>query len=429
MKILIVGHGGREHALLRRLREDAPDARFYITRGNGGTAALAQHIPLSPSDAPALAAWAGNERIDLTIVGPEAPLADGIVDVFQRGGLPIFGPSREATAVESSKAFTKELLRRYAIPTAEFATFADYDDAASYINERGAPIVVKASGLAAGKGAVVCERVDDALHAARVMLEERAFGAAGQTIVVEEFMEGEELSLFALCDGEYALPMLPSQDHKRIGEGDTGPNTGGMGAYAPVAVATDELVRRAREEILEPTLAALREEKRAFQGLLYTGLMITADGPKVVEFNARFGDPETQVVLPLLASSLLDPVLAIARGESIRDATLSWKPAAALTTVLAAANYPDAPRRGDPITIPDDLTGREDLHVYHAGTRLEDGTLITDGGRVLAVTAIAPTLAEAAQRSRAAAASISFAGKQYRRDIGWRELARSAGAA
>ncbi len=429
MKILIVGHGGREHALARKLRDDAPDAQLYITRGNGGTAALAQHIPFSPMDAQGLAAWADGERIDLTVVGPEAPLADGLVDVFQSRRLSVFGPSADATAIESSKAYTKQLLRRHGIPTADFATFDAFADAERFIREHGAPIVVKASGLAAGKGAVVCAAVAEALDAARDMLEDRTFGLAGQTIVVEEFMQGEELSLFALCDGTDALPLLASQDHKRIGEGDTGPNTGGMGAYAPVAIATPTLIERVQRDVLAPTLAAMAADGRPFRGLLYAGLMLTHDGPKVVEFNARFGDPETQVVLPLLASSLLDPLLEVARGGSIRGATLEWKDAAALTTVLAAAGYPDAPTKGAAITIPAALAARDDVHIYHAGTRLVDGTLVSDGGRVLAVTAIAPTLADAAARSSAAAESIEFNGKQYRRDIGWRELARNAGAA
>lgn len=429
MKILIIGHGGREHALLRKLRHDAPDASCYITRGNGGTARLAGHVPISPGDAGALVSWAEGTGIDLTVVGPEAPLADGIVDAFQARGLPIFGPTRAATAIEASKAFTKSLLQRHDIPTAEFATFDALHDAEHYIRDRGAPIVVKASGLAAGKGAIVCTEVEEAIEAARVMLQTDSFGSAGHTIVVEEFMEGEELSVFALSDGENALPLLPSQDHKRMGEGDRGPNTGGMGAYAPVTIATAALVERIQAEILQPTLAAMRDEGSPFRGLLYAGLMITDEGPKVVEFNARFGDPETQVVLPLLDSSLLDPMLAIARGGTIAGATTSWKNAAALTTVLAAAGYPETPRKGDEINIPAAFEDSDDVLVFHAGTKLVEDRLLTDGGRILAVTAVAPTLAEAAERSRAASEAITFAGRQYRRDIGWRELARSAGAA
>lgn len=428
MKILMVGHGGREHALLRKLHHDAPDATFYITRGNGGTGTLATHLPLAATDAPALAAWAQHEHIDLTVVGPEAALAEGIVDVFNRNGLPIFGPTRDATKIESSKAFTKRLLKKHGIPTASFATFNELAEAESYVREHGAPIVVKASGLAAGKGAVVCMSVDEALEAVRAMLGAHSFGAAGDTIVIEEFMEGEELSVFALCDGAHAVSLLPSQDHKRIGVGDTGPNTGGMGAYAPVALATDDLMARVHSTILEPTLAALEDEECPFTGLLYAGLMITRDGPRVIEYNARFGDPETEALLPLMASSLLDPMLAIARGDTLAGTSLEWKPAAALTTVLAAANYPENPRIGDAITIPSELNERDDVYIDHAGTKLEDGNLVTAGGRVLMVTGIGPTLREAAERSRAAAEAIRFEGKQYRADIGWRELERSAGA-
>ena len=309
MKILIVGNGGREHALLWKLRQDAPDAEFFMTRGNGGTAAQATSLPLGTDDVPALAAWAEANGVDLTVVGPEMPLADGIVDVFERRARPIFGPSKLAAEIESSKAYAKSLMARAGIPTAAFATFTEAAAAEAYIRDRGAPIVVKASGLAAGKGAIVCMTVEEAVAAAHSMLAERVFGAAGQEIVVEEYLGGEELSVFALSDGESVLPMLPAQDHKRAGEGDTGPNTGGMGAYAPVALGTGELLARVRDEILAPTVRAMHDDGRPFRGLLYGGLIVTTAGPKVIEFNARFGDPETEVVLPLLASSLLDPLL------------------------------------------------------------------------------------------------------------------------
>ncbi|HEY8470579.1 MAG TPA: phosphoribosylamine--glycine ligase [Longimicrobiales bacterium] len=426
MKILVVGNGGREHALLWKLRRDAPDARFFITRGNGGTDALAAAVPFDPTDVPALAGWAERNAIDLTVVGPEAPLAAGIADEFARRGLAVFGPSSAAARIEASKAYAKTLMRRAGVPTAAHETFTDLAAAEAYIRGRGAPIVVKASGLAAGKGAVVCDDVDSALAAARAMLAEHAFGDAGREIVVEEKLEGEEASVFALTDGEHALLLLPSQDHKRLGEGDTGPNTGGMGAYAPAPVVDAPTLRRIHDEIFAPTLAALREEGHPFRGLLYAGLMLTREGPKVVEFNARFGDPETQAVLPLLESSLLDPVLAIARSESIRGAELAWRPDFALTTVLAADGYPGAYEKGKEIQIPAWVEEAEDVLVFHAGTRRENGRLVTAGGRVLAVTGVAPTLAEAAERSRAAAAAIVFEGKHYRRDIGWRELERSA---
>jgi phosphoribosylamine---glycine ligase len=425
MKILVVGSGGREHALLDKLHRDDPAAELYITRGNGGTGALATALPLDPADAPALAAWAELNTIDLTIVGPEAVLADGIADLFGRRGLPLFGPTRAATDIEASKAYAKALMARAGVPTATFATFVDADAAEAYILERGGPIVVKASGLAAGKGAVVCAAADEAVITARQMLGGEGFGAAGREIVVEECMSGDELSIFALCDGTDAVLMIPAQDHKRIGERDTGPNTGGMGAYAPVSIASEALVNQVRSTIVLPTLAALRDDGREFRGLLFCGIMMTADGPKVVEFNARFGDPETQAILPLLATPLAELLVPIARGGSIAGATLEWKPGAALTTVLAADGYPGPPRKGDAIMIPPELLADESLRLFHAGTRADDdGTLRTDGGRVIAVTAVGTDIADAAVRSRAAAEAITFEGRQFRRDIGWRELER-----
>jgi phosphoribosylamine---glycine ligase len=425
MKILIVGNGGREHALLWKLRQDAPAAEFFITRGNGGTEGLATHLPLGADEIQALAGWAEKEAVALTVVGPEVPLAAGITDHFAERGLRVFGPTRAAAEIESSKAFAKELMRRHGIPTAEFRAFTRLGEAETFIRERGAPIVVKASGLAAGKGAVVCATVDEALAATREMLDDRAFGEAGSEIVVEEFMEGEELSVFALSDGRNVLPMLPSQDHKRIGEGDTGPNTGGMGAYAPVSLATPELMERVTREVLEPTVAALAEEDRPFRGLLYAGLMLTRSGPRVVEFNCRFGDPETQVVLPLLRSSLLEPMLAVASGEGIGGTAMVWHDAAAVTTVLAAGGYPGSYETGAAIEIPSTLQHEDDVRVFHAGTRRDDqGRLVTAGGRVLAVTALGRTVAEAAERSRDAAAAIRFDGAQFRRDIAWREVER-----
>ncbi len=431
MKILIVGNGGREHALLWKLRRDAPGAEFFLTRGSGGTGDEATSLPMDPADAPSLAAWAEANGADLTVVGPEAPLADGIVDVFERRGQPIFGPTKAAAAIESSKAYAKALMAKAGVPSAGYKPFTELEPAEAYIREHGAPIVVKASGLAAGKGAVVCPTVDDAIAAARSMLSDGAFGAAGHEVVIEDFLEGEELSVFALSDGEDVLPMVPAQDHKRVGEGDAGPNTGGMGAYAPVALGTPELLTRVREEILVPTVRALRGDGRPFRGLLYAGLMVTKDGPQVIEFNARFGDPETEVVLPLLQSSLLEPMLAVARGGRLgaTGGELRWRPGCALTTVLASAGYPGPYERGKAITIPRSVADAEDIVLFHMGTRMQDGRLVTAGGRVLAVTALAPTIAEAAARSREAAAAIEFEGKQYRRDIGWREVARGAGAA
>jgi phosphoribosylamine---glycine ligase len=424
MRILIIGSGGREHALLRKLRLDAPSAEFFITRGNGGTASEATPLPLDPGDAPALAAWAHNQSIDLAVCGPEGPLASGIAEQFLRHGVPLFGPTIGAANIEASKAYAKSLMRKAGVPTAAFGSFTEYADAAAFIRKRGAPIVVKASGLAAGKGAVICETVEEALATAETMLTGETFGAAGAQIVVEEFLEGEELSVFALTDGTDALPMMAAQDHKRIGEGDTGPNTGGMGAYAPVSLSGVELMEEVQRNVLLPTLRALHDDGHPFRGLLYAGLILTKDGIRVIEFNARFGDPETQVVLPMLRSSLLEPLMAIARGESIRGMSLDWHDGAALTTVLAAAGYPGTIRTGDEIDIPEDVVAAPDVVLYHAGTTRSKDRLLTSGGRVIAVTGTGPDLATAAARSRWAADSIRFEGKQYRSDIGWRELAR-----
>ena len=427
-KILIVGHGGREHALLRKLHDDAPDAAFFITRGNGGTAELATSLPLDVSDGPALAAWASGNGVTLAVVGPETPLVDGIAGQFTRHGVPVFGPDADAAAIEASKAYAKALMVRAGVPTAAFESFTDLEEAERYIRAHAGPLVVKASGLAAGKGAIVCDDGDEAVEAARAMLRDRAFGGAGAEVVVEERLTGEELSYFCLTDGTGAAIMPAAQDHKRIGEGDSGANTGGMGAYAPVVLDTPELRAQVLDDIVLPTLEALRDDDRTFRGLLYAGIMLTERGPKVIEFNARFGDPETQALLPLCRSSLLDPFVAIASGGDIAGLSLEWRPDAALTTVLAASGYPGPVRKGDPITIPPAVARDPSIHVYHAGTRVRDGVLATDGGRVLAVTAVAPTLDEAARRSRDAAAAIEFAGKQYRRDIGWRELERDARA-
>jgi phosphoribosylamine---glycine ligase len=425
MKILIVGNGGREHTLLWKLHQDRPGAEFFITRGNGGTDALATAVPVSPDDVPGVAGWADGERVDLVVVGPEVPLAEGLVDALAVRRIPAFGPTAAAAAIEASKAFSKEVMRAAGVPTAAYRVFTDAGAAEAYIRDQGAPIVVKASGLAAGKGAIVCESVDDAVDAVRRMLRARDFGAAGLEVVIEECMRGEELSVFALTDGRDVLVMPPSQDHKRIGEGDTGPNTGGMGAYLPVSIADRHLMEQITDRVLLPTLEEMRRRNATFRGLLYAGIMLTEDGPKVVEYNCRFGDPETQAVLPLLDSSLLEPLDAVARGGSIRGAELHWKNAAAVTTVLAAGGYPGDVEKGEAITLPEEMEAEGDVLVFHAGTARVDGRLVTAGGRVMAVTGRGPDIAAAARLSRDGAERIEFRGRQYRRDIGWRELERA----
>jgi phosphoribosylamine--glycine ligase len=429
MTVLLVGGGGREHALAWRLAQDDPRLSIIAAPGNPGIAELAECVPIAATDVAALMRLARERRVEFTIVGPEAPLAAGIVDAFRAEELRIFGPTRAAAEIETSKAFAKELMREAGVPTARAIMATEPDKAKKAVREFGAPVVIKASGLAAGKGVIVCESIEQADGAIESMLVDHAFGVASQEILVEEFMSGEELSVLAITDGERVLPLVPAQDHKRLLDGDRGPNTGGMGAYAPVALATDAVMQLTLERILRPTLAALDAKGRRFTGVLYAGLMLTKDGPKVVEFNCRFGDPETQAVLPIsgFGSEPFKELLAcVARGEPLPTVRTTSR-GAAVTTVIAAAGYPEHPRGGGFISIPSDLG--QDVIVFHAGTaRDADGHLIAAGGRVLAVTGLAPTIAEAQRRSQGAAARIDFDGRQFRSDIGWRELARHARA-
>src|SRR2546423_1754685 len=384
MKILIVGGGGREHALAWKLRRDDPDSELFVAPGNPGIAAIARRVPIGVSKLEALAAFAENERIDLTVVGPEGPLEAGIVNLFQSRGLPIFGPTREAARIETSKRFAKELMTRAGVPTARATHHTAQREAKLSLSEFDAPVVVKASGLAAGKGVVVAQSVAEAEEAIDAMLGDRVFGEAGGEILIEEFMEGEELSLFVITDGERAIPLLAAQDHKRLLDGDFGPNTGGMGAYAPTSIATPELIREVLRDIIEPTLQAMRAEGCPFRGLLYAGLMLTQDGAKVVEFNCRFGDPETEALMPLMDSSLLELIASVAGGGSLASSRApDWKQLSAVTTVVAADGYPEKPRTGDLIGLPETP---DNVHVFHAGTALNSsGELVTAGGRVSVV--------------------------------------------
>jgi phosphoribosylamine--glycine ligase len=427
VKVLIVGGGGREHALQWKLQRDDPALELLAAPGNPGIAAGARCFPIAATDLDGLAALARRERVDLTIVGPEAPLGAGIVDQFRRARQPIFGPTRAAAEIETSKAFAKDLMLRAGIPTAAASRHGDVDSAKRAVRHFGAPVVVKATGLAGGKGVVVCGSVAEADRAVDAMLRDRSLGEAGAEVLIEEFMEGEELSVFAITDGVSFLGMLPAQDHKRLLDGDEGPNTGGMGAYAPVSIAEPAIVHSIHTRIIGPTLEALRDQARPFTGLLYAGLMLTDGGPKVVEFNCRFGDPETQALLPLLRSSLLEPLLAVATGEGLRGASrLDWERRSAVTTVVTAPGYPATPRTGSPIRLPAEAA---DTMVFHAGTACgTDDVLRTAGGRVVACTAVGGSMRAARERSLAAAREVRFDGAHFRTDIGWREAVRHAGA-
>jgi phosphoribosylamine--glycine ligase len=418
---MVVGGGGREHALCWALRRDLPAGDLFCAPGNPGTADLATNLPVAAEDLDRLAAAADAHAIDLVVVGPEGPLALGLADTLRAAGRLVLGPSAAAARLESSKAFAKEVMAAAGVPTARSGTFTKLEKALKAIEAHPEPLVVKASGLAAGKGAIVCATRTEARQAVMAMLGQGVFGQAGKTVVIEEFLEGEELSVLALTNGR-DLALLPAaQDHKRLGEGDRGPNTGGMGAYSPVGMADAALLARVEREVLRPTLEEMARRRAPFSGVLYAGLMIDGAGtPNVIEFNCRLGDPEAQVMLPRIGTGLLEAVVAAARGDAIPPLIVTER--AAVTTVLAAAGYPDAPVKGAAITIPDDLP--DGTLVFHAGTRREEGILRAHGGRVLAVTGLGATFAEAQQVSAQAAERIRFEGKQYRRDIGWREAAR-----
>jgi phosphoribosylamine--glycine ligase len=400
---------------------------LHCAPGNPGIASLAICHPNPANDLDGLVMLALWERFNFIIVGPEAPLAAGLVDRLRSRGFAAFGPSAAAAHIESSKRFAKEIMARGRVPTARATTHTNVDSAKAAARALGAPVVIKASGLASGKGVIVCSSMEEADRAIEDMLTAHRFGSSGDEVLVEEFMEGEELSIFFLTDGENSRAMIAAQDHKRLLDGDAGPNTGGMGAYAPVSLATPELVARVESTIIQPTLGAMRDVGVPFRGVLYCGLMLTADGPKVVEFNCRFGDPETQVVLPLLKSPLLPYLKACTVDDGLAGlGELEFSDESAVTTVVAADGYPDAPKGGDPIDlsrVPDDVI------VFHAGTRLTGEKLETAGGRVFAVTGVAPTFAEAQEKSRSGAEQVHFWNRQFRRDIGWREQSRRAGVA
>jgi phosphoribosylamine--glycine ligase len=426
VKILLLGGGGREHAIGWKLAQDDASVDLIAAPGNPGLEEVGRCVGVDPSDVVAASELAERVRPDLVIVGPEAPLAAGVSDALTARGFSVFGPSREAAQLEASKRFSKQLMLEHAIPTAGASWHTSTAEAIAAIRVNGAPVVVKASGLAAGKGVVVAQTTEEAESAVRAMMDGGMFGAAGAEVLIEECLTGEEVSVFALTDGVNFVLLPAAQDHKRLLDGDAGPNTGGMGAYSPVALATPDLMGFVAERVVAPTLAAMRGRGTPFRGLLYCGLILTPEGPKVIEFNCRFGDPETQVVLPLLEVALADLMLLAATRGLHASADLSAASGFAVTTVVAAPGYPQAPVTGTPITLPTPPRGTT---VFHAGTRRrDDGVLITAGGRVVAVTSVSSDFEKACKASREHAGSIEFAGAQFRRDIGWRELARRAGA-
>ena len=423
MNILVIGSGGREHTLAWKLSQSPKADKIYALPGNPGMADVAMCVEgIALTDNDAIVDFAQKHAIELVVVGPEVPLTNGLVDAVTAAGIKAFGPAQAAAQIEGSKSFSKNLMKKYGIPTAKYEVFTEAEAAKAYIRQEGAPIVVKADGLAAGKGVIVAMTVEEALQAVTDIMEDKEFGMAGACVVIEEFMEGEEASLLCFTDGKTICPMISSQDHKRAYDGDKGPNTGGMGTYAPAPVMTDKMVQETYDKILLPTIQAMEKEGKPYKGCLYAGLMITADGPKVVEFNARFGDPETQVVLPLLNSDLVDIMVACADG-TLDEQQVEWAKEAAVCVVMAAGGYPKAYNKGDAITGLDEAKAAG-CQVFHAGTAHKNGQIVTDGGRVLGVVAKAADVRSAVDKAYAGVEKIAFKDAFYRKDIAHRALER-----
>lgn len=428
MKVLVVGSGGREHALVWKISRSPHFAshvsRIYCAPGNAGIARIAETVDIKAEDIEGLLSFAKEERIDLTVVGPEVPLTLGIADEFEKAGLRIFGASKKAAEIEGSKAFSKALMRKYGIPTAEYEVFTDRDKAVSYLKKRGTPIVVKASGLAAGKGVIVALTLEEAVDAVNMIMGDKAFGSAGDEVVIEEFLEGEEVSLLAFTDGKTVLPMPSAQDHKRAYDGDQGPNTGGMGVYSPAPGLTEELLERVMREIMLPTVKGMASEGRPYKGILYAGLMMTHKGTKVLEYNARFGDPETQPLMMRMKSDIIEVMEAVIDGK-LEDIAIEWDERASVCVVMAAGGYPGDYRKGDEIKGLDETAMMHDVMVFHAGTVLKDGKVATNGGRVLGVTALGTGIKEAIDTAYQAVSKIAWDGVHYRKDIGKKALGLS----
>lgn len=415
MKMLVIGSGGREHALVWKLKQCATVSRIYCAPGNPGMAALGECVPIQAEDIPALRDFALEKQVDLTVVGPEVPLTAGIVDEFRQVGLQIIGPDKKAARLEGSKSYAKDFMMKYHIPTGRYEKAFTKEEALKLLQDFSLPVVIKADGLAAGKGVLICQTDDEARQAVEDILVNQVFGQAGSHLVIEEFLEGIETSVLCFVDGETILPMASSQDHKRIGDGDTGPNTGGMGTYSPNRVYTNEVARRVKEKILIPTLQGIQAENMDFRGILFVGLMITKEGPKVLEYNVRFGDPETQVVIPRLKTDLCT-VFSQMLNRNLSRLHLEWEPEVAVCAVLASGGYPGDYKTGIPITGLNQVS--DEVLIFHAGTRMEGDHLVTAGGRVLNVTALAPTVDEAREKVYNAVECITFEGKTCRRDIG-----------
>ena len=425
MRVLVVGSGGREHALVWKLKQSPRIKQLFAAPGNAGIAELAECADIGASEVRRLADFAAKRGIDLTVVGPELPLTLGIVDEFESRGLRIFGTNQQAAILEGSKVFAKRLMKKYKIPTGFFQTFYRVEDAKRYIQDVGAPIVVKADGLASGKGAIVCQTVKEALDAIKIIMEDRVFGDAGEKVVVEEFLSGEEASFLAFTDGETVLPMVSSQDHKAVFDDDKGPNTGGMGAYSPAPVVTDEVHRKIMEQIMIPTVKAMSAEGRPYRGVLYAGLMIKGGEPKTLEFNARFGDPEAQPLLMRMESDLL-PVLEAVVDRRLHEVDIRWRPEPAVCVVMASGGYPGAHGKGKVISGLRTAARLKDVVVFHAGTALSGGKVVTSGGRVLGVTALGKDIPDAIARAYRAVEKIRWEGAHYRTDIGRKALGRAA---
>ncbi len=423
MKVLVIGGGGREHALVWKIAQSPAVKKIFCAPGNAGIAKQAECLPIPAEDVQSLLHWAEKEKVDLAIVGPEAPLTLGIVDAFEARGLRIFGPSRRAAEIEGSKAFAKDLMEKYSVPAGESRTFEDYEAANRYVQERGAPIVIKADGLAAGKGVILCQKLEEAQAALDQIMVKRAFGGAGNRVVVEEFLSGEEASFLAFTDGETVLPLPTSQDHKPVFDNDRGPNTGGMGAYSPAPVVNEKVHREVMEKIMIPTVRGMAQEGRSYRGVLYAGLMIQDEKPKVLEFNARFGDPETQPLLMRMKSDLV-PVLEATIEGRLSKLKVQWDERPSVCVVMASGGYPGSYERGKVISGLEEAAQVPDAFVFHAGTAFQGGKVVTSGGRVLGVTAIGKGIREAIAKAYEVVGKISWGGAHFRKDIGQKALKR-----